>query len=206
MQPDGLEKYKCVSCGGRLIGLRWIQQHLNTTTHKEMEATFIIANKKWELGTAISRGGSEVATRSLSLYDSVDLGQSSSVQEDTRLSLNEVDGLDITNSNWTGIVQNYCPIHNQIGNSQEYSVPPLDLNDITGMGFGGSDKSSDDGSERGMKLNWNDWLMDDPLSSVFQSLISDNMNLPGNEDVPEIEHDLEPSSQWYPFPEKMVCV
>jgi hypothetical protein len=89
-----------------------------------------------------------------------------------------------------------------------YQPPPLDLNDQTGMGFGGADTTSDESSSPqpigGIQFDWEQWNM----MENFSYSVNDHVILPGipQEDFnADSNEGLNPNDNWYPFPAKEVC-
>ncbi|KAH9443015.1 hypothetical protein Pst134EB_027368 [Puccinia striiformis f. sp. tritici] len=89
-----------------------------------------------------------------------------------------------------------------------YQVPPMDLHDQTGMGFGGVDDLSDESSTRssvgGHHFDWDQWNMNENFAtSVNDHSVS--LGSPGIGLNPDSEEGLNPNDNWYPFPSKEVC-
>ncbi|KAA1069818.1 hypothetical protein PGT21_033750 [Puccinia graminis f. sp. tritici] len=89
--------------------------------------------------------------------------------------------------------------------NEAYHPPQVDLNDQTGMGFGGADSSSNESSSgqpvcRGT-MDWDQWNMPEDYSQFT----NDYVILPGQNHVLGNSHDdedMNPTDLWYPFPAK----
>ncbi|KAI7942463.1 hypothetical protein MJO28_012490 [Puccinia striiformis f. sp. tritici] len=200
-------KYICNTCCGQEMNLNYVTRHLNTPTH-QANVLRIVRGQNQESATSQEESQPDQ-------YSQVEFGssrfhtESLPVGGDTSGRSGQQDGYS---TNVDTIMDDqeelFIPRHYPEDHAMPYQVPPMDLHDQTGMGFGGvddlSDESSTHSSVGGHHFDWDQWNMNENFAtSVNDHSVS--LGSPGIGLNHDSEEGLNPNNNWYPFPSKEVC-
>ncbi|KAA1112434.1 hypothetical protein PGTUg99_005834 [Puccinia graminis f. sp. tritici] len=201
-QADGQDRYICNTCGGRDMNLNYLTRHVNSSVHQRNLLSIARGQNQASQSTLVGGQPDQITQGDLgsnrfqaSIIEEGDAGiqRGQQARDYSRRDTVMNDGEDL-----------FIPRSSPEDHAMPYQAPPLEMNDQTGMGFGGVDNSSDDSSSlQPMAVGQFDlekWNMVENFSFV-----NDYVVLPGNAqnnfDV-ESDEGLNPNDLWYPFPAK----
>ncbi|KAI7945543.1 hypothetical protein MJO29_011931 [Puccinia striiformis f. sp. tritici] len=157
------------------MNLNYVTRHLNTPTH-QANVLRIVRGQNQESATSQEESQPDQ-------YSQVEFGssrfhtESLPVGGDTSGRSGQQDGYS---TNVDTIMDDqeelFIPRHYPEDHAMPYQVPPMDLHDQTGMGFGGvddlSDESSTHSSVGGHHFDWDQWNMNENFATSFKNELS----------------------------------